>query len=221
MNHLFIRDLTKSFGKNYILNEVTLQCGVGEIVGVFGRNGTGKSTMLRCVFGTMRSNAIYINIDDETIKPKEVIADGRIGYLPQDSFLPKEKKVRDIIPLLFPNGEDQDKIFYTKGIHSIENRRAGKLSLGELRYLEVVLLSHLEHQFLMMDEPFSMIQPSYKELIKELLLSIKKKKGIIITDHYYEDVLDITDRNFLIKEGSLIAIQNKTDLVTHGYLRSR
>ncbi|KAA1247316.1 ATP-binding cassette domain-containing protein [Aquimarina sp. RZ0] len=219
MSHLSIANLTKSFGKQTILNTVSFQCEIGEIVGIFGSNGTGKSTLLQCVFGTTKADTIKISIDYEDIQAKDMIPDRRIGYLPQDSFLPKEKSVRDIIPLLFPKGEDQDKIFYTKGIHTIEKTKIGKLALGELRYLEVVLLCHLEHPFLMLDEPFSMIQPDYKELIKELLASVKNQKGILITDHYYEDVLVVADRNLLVKDGNLFPVKGILDLQKFGYLR--
>ncbi|MBQ4819975.1 ATP-binding cassette domain-containing protein [Aquimarina sp. MMG016] len=220
MNSLYIKNLNKSFGKNIVLNDISIQCHTGEILGIFGKNGTGKSTLLKCIFGTLKANSAEILINKTRISPKKVITDGSIGYLPQDSFLPKEKTVRNIIPLLFPDGDDQDRIFYSEGIYKIETRKVGKLSLGELRYLEVLILAHLNHQFLMLDEPFSMIQPMYKDLIKNLLLSLKDKKGIIVTDHYYRDVLEVTDRNILIKEGKTHEIHNIQDLKDKGYLRS-
>ncbi|MDY8135245.1 ATP-binding cassette domain-containing protein [Aquimarina sp. 2201CG5-10] len=220
MHNLTICNLTKSFGKHTVLNTISITCNTGEIIGIFGRNGSGKSTMLKCLFGTLKADSLQIRIDEENILPQEVITDKRIGYLPQNSFLPKEKTVRQIIPLLFPNGAQQDRIFYSEGIYKIENRKIGKLSLGELRYLEVLLLAHLDHQFLLLDEPFSMIQPIYKDQIKELLLSLKEKKGIFITDHYYDDVLGITDYNILIKNGDAVVITNKSDLKEHGYLTS-
>ncbi|GAA4116527.1 ATP-binding cassette domain-containing protein [Aquimarina addita] len=220
MSTLVISNLTKSFHKKIILEDVSVQFSTGDILGIFGRNGTGKSTLLQCMFGILDSDSIVIRINNKEINPKDVIASKKIGYLPQDSFLPKEKKVRDIIPIIFPDGEDQDKIFYTQGIHKIENQKAGTLSLGELRYLEVVLLCHLKHDFLLMDEPFSMIQPLYKELIKELLYTVKKTKGIAITDHYYQDVLSITDTNVLLKDRGLIPVFDKKDLVLYEYLTS-
>ncbi len=219
MNHLVVNNLTKSFKKQIVLDDFSFQCSTGQIIGVFGRNGAGKSTLLKCILGTLKSNSIAISINKEYINPGKIIPDGRIGYLPQNSFLPKEKKVRDIIPLIHPDGDIQDRIFYAPNVYKIDNRKIGKLSLGELRYLELLLLTYLDHQFLMLDEPFSMIQPMHKDWIKELLLSLKEKKGIIITDHYYEDVLDVTDTNILIKEGKSIKIENKEDLIYHGYLR--
>jgi len=219
MNDLVIKNLTKSFKKNLVLDDFSITCTTGQIIGIFGKNGTGKSTFLKCVFGVLKSDSIQISINQQTIQPKKIISDNRIGYMPQHSFLPKEKKIRDIIPLIYPDGEMQDKIFYAPNVYKIENRKVGKLSLGELRYIEILLLSYLDHQFLMLDEPFSMIQPLHKDWIKELLLSLKNQKGVLITDHYYDDVLAVTDTNVLIKKGKSIKVDNKEDLVYHGYLK--
>ena len=90
--------------------------------------------------------------------------------------------------------------------------------MGQLRYFEVLLLANLDHPFLMLDEPFSMIEPLYKVEIKKFLVQLKKKKGIIITDHYYNDVLEITDENFLIKDGTIVPITSKQSLREMEYL---
>lgn len=220
MDLLKVTGLNKSYGKKAILKNINLDCKVGEIIGIFGRNGTGKSTLLKLIFGTVKADSILIKINSEIISQKDVIKSKRIGYLPQDSFLPKGRKVREIIPLFFPNGDDHDNIFYSPQVSSFENIKVGKLSLGQLRYLELLIIGNLNHQFLMLDEPFSMIEPIYKDVIKGLLLQLKKSKGIILTDHYYNDVLEITDKNFVIKDAIKIEIKNKNDLVKYGYLNS-
>jgi ABC-type multidrug transport system ATPase subunit len=220
MDLLKVTNLNKSYGKKAILKNINLDCKVGEIIGIFGRNGTGKSTLLKLIFGTVKADSILIKINSDVISQKDVIKSKRIGYLPQDSFLPKERKVREIIPLFFPNGDDQDKIFYSPQVSSFEKLKVGKLSLGQLRYLELLIIGNLNHQFLMLDEPFSMIEPIYKDVIKGLLLEIKKSKGIILTDHYYNDVLEITDKNFVIKDAKKIEIKDKNDLVRYEYLNS-
>ncbi len=92
--------------------------------------------------------------------------------------------------------------------------------MGQLRYLETLLVGSLDHPFIMLDEPFSMLEPLYKELLKELLRNLSPTKGIIITDHYYHDVMDITNANFLIKDGNKIEVSEKFDLVKNGYLSS-
>ena len=71
----------------------------------------------------------------------------------------------------------------------------------------------------MLDEPFSMVEPLYQDSIKELLTELKKEKGIIITDHYYPNVLDVSDRKMIIKDGKAIEIENEIDLIENGYLR--
>lgn len=220
MDLLKVTDLNKSYGKKAILKNINLDCKVGEIIGIFGRNGTGKSTLLKLIFGTVKADSILIKINSEIISQKAIIPSKRIGYLPQDTFLPKERKVREIIPFFFPKGDDQDKIFYSPQVSSFEKIKIGKLSLGQLRYLELLIIGNLNHQFLMLDEPFSMIEPIYKDVIKSLLLKLKKTKGIILTDHYYNDVLEITDENFVIKDSKIIKAADKSDLVKYEYLRS-
>src|SRR5690606_32562049 len=169
MDLLKVTNLNKSYGKKAILKNINLDCKVGEIIGIFGRNGTGKSTLLKLIFRTLKPDSILIKINSDVISQQDVIKSKRIGYLPQDSFLPKERKVREIIPLFFPNGDDQDKIFYSPQVSSFEKLKVGKLSLGQLRYLELLIIGNLNHQFLMLDEPFSMIEPIYKDVIKGLL----------------------------------------------------
>lgn len=221
MDFLKVTDLNKSYGNKTILKNIDLDCKTGEIIGIFGRNGTGKSTLLKLIFGTVKANSISIKINSKIIHQKAIISSKKIGYLPQDTFLPKDRKVREIIPLFHPNGDDQDKIFYSPQVSGFEKIKVGKLSLGQLRYLELLIIGNLNHQFLMLDEPFSMIEPIYKEVIKDLLLDFKKTKGIILTDHYYNDVLEITDKNFVIKEADKIEIKDKSDLVKYGYLKSK
>lgn len=218
MSRLEIKAAKKSFGSKTVLDSVSFSCETGEIVGLFGRNGSGKSTLLKNIFGTLQADFIDLEIDNSKLQPKNVISSGKIGYLPQESFLPPELRVREVIPLFFPKGEDQDRIFYSKGISGFERQKAGKLSSGQLRYLEIILLCHLDHPFLLLDEPFSMIEPLYNDLIKELLISLGPEKGIILTDHYYKDVLSISTRNFLLKDGKILPVNNEKDLADHNYI---
>jgi len=216
---IYIRQLYKRFGKKEVLNDVSLQFAQGEIVSLFGRNGSGKSTLLKILFGTLKANRIQLEINGKLVNPKEVIPQQWIGYLPQNNFLPKHLKVRDVIPLFHADGDDQDLIFRAPFVEKIAKRKVGTLSLGELRYLELLLVAYLEHPFLLLDEPFSMIEPLYKEVIKEFLISLKAKKGILLTDHYYRDVLDISDRNLIISNGICTNVNDVEDLRQLGYLR--
>lgn len=219
MDHLLeVSGAYKSFGKKKILENISFELKTGEILGIFGRNGSGKSSLLKMMFGTLPAKHIQIKFDSEIIDSKEIIPRQLIGYLPQDSFLPKGLKVRDVIPLFCDVEEKQNKVFYASGVSEFENTKIGKLSMGQLRYLETLLVGSLDHPFIMLDEPFSMLEPLYKELIKELLKNLRQTKGIIVTDHYYHDVLDITHSNFLLKDGHKIEVLEKTDLIKNGYI---
>ena len=170
------------------------------------------------MFGTLEADDIEMSIDGVSVKPETVIASRQIAYLPQDSFLPKNVRVRDIIPMYFYSEEKQDAVFYNPGVAKIAAKRINELSLGELRYFEVILIGNLDHPFLLFDEPFSMIEPLYKDAIKEFLHTLKERKGIILTDHYFDDVLQTTTKNMVISEGKSSEVLSKEDLVKMKYL---
>lgn len=88
-------------------------------------------------------------------------------------------KVRQVIPLFFAKEEEQDKVFYDPQVSGFDHQKVGHLSLGQRRYLELLLIGNLKHPFLLLDEPFSMIEPLYLERIKYFLLKLKKDKGFI------------------------------------------
>lgn len=218
MHSLKVNELTKAFGNTPVLDYAAMECKTGEIVSIFGRNGTGKSTLLKILFGTLKADRIRLSLNDKPFAVEEIIPQQKIAYLPQQSFLPKSLKVRDIVPLYYSSETKQDKILYDPLIAKIENTKVGSLSMGQLRYFELLLIGNLSHPFLMLDEPFSMIEPLYRDKIRELLFDLKFTKGIILTDHYYDDVFSVADRNLLLKNGRLIAISNKEELADHGYL---
>lgn len=159
-------------------------------------------------------------MDGKTINTSEVIPQKEIAYLPQHSFLPKSHKVRDIIPIYYQSQEKQDAIFYDSLITTITNKKVGELSIGQLRYFQVLLIGNLNRKFILLDEPFSMIDPLYKVKIGKLLSFLKKDKGIIITDHYYQDVLAITNKNIIIKNGISHQVTSIMDLKKFNYLNN-
>ena len=207
-----------NFGNREILKEVSFSLETGGILGVFGRNGCGKSTLLKMIFGTLSKGSIDISIDGEKFSPSKNILRKQIAYLPQDSFLPRNIKVYDLIPMYFSEAKKQDKIFYDPYVAGDASKKVGELSIGQVRYLEVILLANTEHPFMMLDEPFSMIEPIYKERIKKTLEGLKAEKGIIVTDHYYKDVLDISTQNLLIKDAKSHPIKDVEGLRKQGYL---
>jgi ABC-type multidrug transport system ATPase subunit len=218
MTHTLTLDLIEhNFGKKSILSKVNFTCNTGDIIAIFGRNGSGKSTLLKSLFGTLKPGKIELSLDGKQINYRSP-KDKAIAYLPQDPFLPKDVKVRNIIPMYFPDGDVQNKIFYSPLIDKIENQRTGTLSLGELRYLEFLLIINLDHPFILLDEPFSMIEPLYKDAIKGIILNYMKDKGFIITDHYYLDVLQVANKKMILKQGISHEVLSVEDLIENGYL---
>lgn len=218
---LSINNASKKFGKKNIFNDLNLNIRTGEIIGLFGKNGAGKSTFLKMIFGLISGSSIDIRIDDKVILPSQVIPQKIISYLPQERFLPVSTRVRDIIPMYFRDSETLDKIFYTPWIPDIEGLKFGSLSEGQKKYVEILLISHLDHPFMILDEPFSMVDPKFSELLKTILSNLNKDKGILITDHYYEDVLQISDRNYLMKDGGIYNVVGEKELIDLGYLSNR
>jgi ABC-type multidrug transport system ATPase subunit len=216
--HLEIKQIEKHFGKKTILKNVTFDVETGDTIGIFGRNGCGKSTLMKILFGTMSADINSIFIDANPFSTKTNIARKTIAYLPQESFLPRDIKVRNLISMLFPDGEIQNQIFYSPGVSLFDNQWVGALSLGTLKYFEFLLLAHMDHPFLMLDEPFSMIDPLYHDIIKEKIISLKPSKGIIVTDHYYNNVWEVTNRNYVLVEGAMFQVETKADLSRFGYL---
>lgn len=220
MEVLQLHNAVLRFGNKKVLSEVFFTLKTGDILGIFGRNGCGKSTLLQMIFGTLKKGTVRLSVNGIAFNPSSNIASQCIALLPQHPILPRNLLVRDVIPIYFSEGKKQDSIFYDPLIANIADKKTGELSLGQARYFEVLLVANLNHPFLLLDEPFSLIEPLYKKKLKELLETIRPKKGIIMTDHYYNDVLDIATQNLLIKNGKGIPIENARDLQRLKYLGS-
>ena len=220
MNTLEVKNGTKSFNDKMLLQGINMSCSTGDVVGVFGRNGAGKSTLLKMIYGTLPADKMVLMFNRVHINAKDCIPKQLVGYLPQHDFLPKELTVRNVIPLFNDDEKKQDAIFYAPRIAKIENKKIGALSKGELRYLELLLIGNLDHPFLLLDEPFSMVEPLFKEIIKIFINNLKSSKGIFITDHYYADVLHVSTKNYLIKDTTAFPINGASDLAFHGYINN-
>jgi ABC-type multidrug transport system ATPase subunit len=212
---LKISNITKAFSNKEVLKNISLDCTISEVIGIYGRNGSGKSTLMEIIFGTMKANRKEIYLDEKPISGTCT----QIGFHHQQVFLPKNMTVRNLVPLYFTNGEKQSKVFYNPVINRIEKQKVGSLSLGEQRYLQFLLLINSDHDFLLLDEPFSMLEPYLIESIKQLITDSKHQKGFIIADHYYHDVLSISDKNYILRAGMLEQIKGEQDLVEMGYLK--
>lgn len=204
------------FGGRKILQDIWLECNTGEIIGLLGRNGCGKSSLLKIIFGSLKSQYKYVSIDGQYII--KGYRDQRIAYLPQHSFLPKGIRINMMAPLLV------DKRFWDEFTaqdvyQKFKAKKTEQLSGGELRQLETLMILYSKADFILMDEPFTHISPVQADGFKTLIRGVSKLKGIIITDHQYYNILDVSNRIILIENGTTRHITSNEDLVAYNYLR--
>jgi len=216
MNELHVDSVMKSFGGRQVLTDVFLSCSRGEIIGILGKNGAGKSTLMKIIFGSMQADQKFVRIENKIIKG---LRDNQnlVSYLPQNHFLPNHVKVSTIISL-FCNKANASLLKTNDLIRPMLDKKTGQLSAGEKRILEVFLIIHSDAKYTLIDEPFNGVSPIYKEAIKNLIKEHSKRKGFIITDHDYRNVLDIADRIILIHDGGTKEIHEKEGLKFWGYI---
>lgn len=216
MNKLHIDSITKSYNNNVILSDVFISCKKGEIKGLIGRNGSGKTTLLKIVFGTEKADTKFIKIGNKIIRN---ISDGRnlINYLPQDNFLPNNISIKSIIHL-FLQKENRKIVLENEYVQPLLSKKNQDLSTGEKRIIEILLIIHSKAKFILLDEPFNGVSPIMRAYIIEYIRKLKPSKGYIITDHDYENVINLADSIVYLQNGFLKEIKDKNELIELGYL---
>jgi len=215
---LEVDSVTKRYSERIILSDIYLKCTTGDIVGLFGRNGTGKSTLLKIIFGIEEADNKFVKINGQKLSSQSR-GFREISYLSQDTFLPNNITVLEVIKLTL-NQKNVDSFSSDAILKPFLSNKINSLSGGELRYLEIKLLLSLPSKFVLLDEPFNGISPLLIESVIGLIKSSSKSKGIIITDHDYHSVLNVMNRSYLLYDGSLKEINSREDLVNWGYLNA-
>lgn len=204
-------------GNRNILTDIYISCRTGEIIGLLGRNGCGKSTLLKIIFGSLPNEDKNVRINGTTYA--RPFSEGNlIAYLPQKHFLPTGISVYRIISIFIRSPEKRKRIIQDERIAVHLRKKASELSGGTLRYLEILLLLNLDTCFVLLDEPFSGIEPLYKDLIKALLNEYSSHKGFIITDHDYRHILEVSTKVILLTNGVCKSVGNLDDLKQWNYL---
>jgi len=214
-NILEIDSVILAFGLKKVLQDVYLKCETVSITGLLGRNGSGKSCLLNILFGELDALDKSIRINGNYLDTAHTFCPD-IKYLPQNNFIPKSLKVSRVFNdfgldfkafcILFP--------MYS----AFKNQRINSLSGGQIRIIEIYVVLLSNAKFCLLDEPFSEVMPLHVDTIKQLIIQQKENKGIIITDHLYRHVLDISDHLYVIKNGKTYIAKDKNDLIKLGYL---
>ena len=216
MDCLQADSIVKNYGTLRVLSDIFISCKPGEIVGLVGRNGSGKSTLLKIIFGSLKADQKFVKANESQIV---TLADGisHIKYLPQDNFLPKNNRIDKLLGL-FDGSLDINELYSDPLVSGLLNRKPSQLSGGEKRLVEILIILYSKAKYLLLDEPFNGVAPIHKERIKELIKEKARNKGIIITDHDYRNVLDVSDRIVMIYDGGTRNIKDLKELEFWGYM---
>ena len=216
MSGLQVDSLLKSFGTKVVLTDIWLHCVPGEIIGLLGRNGCGKSTLLKIVFGSMRAEQQYVKADGKQLL-RQSDRMNLISYLPQEGLLPPNLRVKTALKLFLKSGSNP--IIHNFPIFlPLLQTRVGRLSHGERRLLEIILVLHHPGRYVLLDEPFNGLSPIQKEEVSAMIKLAAGQKGIIITDHDYRHVKSVASRLLLMHDGGLRQIKSDEELEGGFYL---
>ncbi len=215
---LEVDSVQKQYNGKIIISDVYLKCETNDVVGILGRNGSGKSTLLKIIFGIEAADFKFVRVDG-IVKANTSALINQISYLPQDNFIPNFLSIKKAIALSIA----KDKIAHFSAddmIQSMLTKKIKHLSGGELRYLEIKLILYNDSKFVLLDEPYNGLSPIMIDKINKLIIEKASVKGIIITDHNYENVIKVSTKLALMKEGKMFHLKNKEELVERGYLRA-
>jgi ABC-type lipopolysaccharide export system ATPase subunit len=214
MSQLKADSIYLEFDNKRILNGAFIECTVGEVIGLFGRNGTGKSCLLRIMYGTLQAEK-NVRIDAKSIR--NGFENGTpIAYLPQQYFVPGTLTVSKV--LYHYKISLQKFLSEIPSLKSDINSKVVNLSGGNRRILEIYVVLNCSNKFILLDEPFTYLSPITVETVQQLILKAKASKGIIVTDHQYRNVLSICDKQYLLKDGYMKLCTSQQDLVEFGYI---
>jgi ABC-type lipopolysaccharide export system ATPase subunit len=203
------------FGLRKILSDVYIKCETGKITGLLGRNGQGKSCLMNIILGTLIASISSVRFDNNRVHRAYKRPD-LLLYLPQFNFIPKSYNVKTVLDdfrLSYNDFENRFPQFKEK-----QNIRVSQLSGGEWRIVEIYIIVKTPSLFAMLDEPFTHLSPIQTDNIKAFLLEEKLNKGLLITDHMYNHLLDVSDEVYLLRDGKTCLTHTIADLNDLGYI---
>jgi len=220
---LFTKDLVKKYRSRTVVNKVSIELNQGEIVGLLGPNGAGKTTTFYMIVGLIQPNAgkIYLNDHNITREPVYKRARKGIGYLAQEASVFRKLSVEDNIKAVlemshYTKEEQKDRLeqlIEEFGLERVRKSLGIQLSGGERRRTEIARALALKPSFMLLDEPFAGVDPIAVEDIQEIVTKLQEKNiGILITDHNVHETLTITNRSYLLFEGSILKAGTAKDL---------
>jgi lipopolysaccharide export system ATP-binding protein len=222
--------IVKKYRSRTVVNEVTIEVRQGEIVGLLGPNGAGKTTSFYIIVGLIKPFAgkVFLEETDITREPMYRRAQRGISYLPQEASVFRRLSVEDNIKSILEftglsKEKQKDRLEQLLDEFGLQHVRKGlgiTLSGGERRRTEIARSLAVDPKFILLDEPFAGIDPIAVEDIQRIVGRLKEKNiGVLITDHNVHETLSITDRSYLLFEGSILRAGTSHELAEDQYVR--
>jgi lipopolysaccharide export system ATP-binding protein len=216
-------ELNKSYRGRKVVDDVELEIGQGEVVGLLGPNGAGKTTTFYILVGLARpdSGRVMLNGEEITDLPMYLRARSGISYLPQEPSVFRQLTceenllaVLETLPLTPEQQRDRlEELLVQMGLETVRTSKAYMLSGGERRRLEIARSLTLEPSFILLDEPFSGIDPLTVKDLQEIIRNLAQSGiGVLITDHNVRETLTVTDRAYILKSGKIFRKGRPEDL---------
>ena len=223
-------NLVKFYGKRQVVKDVSVEVHQGEIVGLLGPNGAGKTTSFYMMVGFIKPNkgVVYLNDEDITKMAMYKRAKLGIGYLPQEPSVFRKLSVEDNIKAVLEmtdlsqeaQKEKLETLIEEFHLQKVRLNNGDTLSGGERRRTEIARALATSPNFILLDEPFAGIDPIAVEDIQSIVEQLKRKNiGILITDHNVQETLSITDRAYLMFEGSILKAGTAEELAADEMVR--
>jgi lipopolysaccharide export system ATP-binding protein len=229
MSIFSVSGLSKRFGRRQVVSGVEMQVGAGEVVGLLGANGAGKSTTFRMVVGLIKPDAGHINFLGHNITKLPMDARARLGmgYLAQEptvfASLSVADNVRIVLEQHYPKAEHDKRLEQLLGelhLSHLANSYARSLSGGERRRLEITRALVVEPKLLFFDEPFAGVDPRSRSDITGITQALKKRGvSVLITDHHAEAILGMVDRLYVMDAGTIMASGTPQEIVANNDVR--
>ncbi len=229
-NYLEAVGLKKSYQKKKVVDDVSIKVKKGEIVGLLGPNGAGKTTSFSLILGLVPHDAGKVTLDGEDITDLPMYMRARRGLclLPQEPSAFRKLTVADNLTSILEmigispsryNGRVKETLAEF-GLDKLVGAKAYTLSGGERRRLEIARALITDPEYILLDEPFTGIDPLAILDLQEIILALKKKRiGLLITDHSVRETLKITDRAYIIDSGKILKEGTPQDLITSEEVR--
>ncbi len=224
--------LVKTYGKRTVVNDVSIHVKQGEIVGLLGPNGAGKTTTFYMTTGLTTPNAGKIFLNDKEITNYPVYRRARagIGYLAQEASVFRkmtvENNILSVLEMTKKSREEQleklESLIKEFRLEKVRKNIGDRLSGGERRRTEIARCLAIEPSFIMLDEPFAGVDPIAVQDIQDIVWHLKDLNiGILITDHNVDETLSITDRAYLLFEGTILFQGTPEELATNPIVREK